>query len=258
VPDVRSLASFVATSIKVQQTALPPLPPHVYLTLPPGAHLASSTSAELPAGYKPVSVLYPGSKLLAYASQALSPLEGLLDSITSSAQAAVGQHAGDLFQDTTGGTTQANFYCDSGYSMVMYQHNSDGNQQAVWFACNGSNGPSDSLTLSPTSGYASSGSTLSWGASNASSCSITNVGAVSATGGAVAVYPSSTTTYTITCSNGNGGSASASATYTVIPNPPPTVSFSVSPNPLLQLHKRHELQHYRHRRRRHLRLHACV
>ena len=89
--------------------------------------------------------------------------------------------------------------------------------------------PTVSISVSPSSITQGSSATLSWNSSNASSCSVSNVGGVQPSMfGATTVNPSSSTSYTISCS-GSGGSNSASASLTVT-RPPVTVDLKVDPD----------------------------
>lgn len=79
------------------------------------------------------------------------------------------------------------------------------------------NGPTLTLTASPTTVTSGSSSTLTWTVSNATSCTASGgwTGNKTATGGTESTGPlSSNKTYTLNCSNSNG-SASASATVSV-------------------------------------------
>ena len=82
------------------------------------------------------------------------------------------------------------------------------------------NQPTMTLTANPTSITSGQSSTLTWSATDATSCIASGAwsGAKSATG-MQSVTPSATATYTLTCS-GTGGSVSQSATVTVSSAPP--------------------------------------
>jgi YD repeat-containing protein len=84
--------------------------------------------------------------------------------------------------------------------------------------------PTVSLSADPMSIDYGASSTLSWSATNATSCTIDHgVGPVNPPeGGTVPVSPLETTTYTITA-EGPGGTITATVTVTVIPPPAPTV-----------------------------------
>ncbi len=87
--------------------------------------------------------------------------------------------------------------------------------------------PTATLSAIPSSITTGGSSTLTWGSTNADSCTSTSFGPVNgATAGSVSVNPGSTKSYTITCSN-SAGSASDSATVTVS-NPPSSASVSSS------------------------------
>lgn len=79
--------------------------------------------------------------------------------------------------------------------------------------------PIANITAAPSTINVGQSSTLSWTTTNASSVSISGVGAV-ASSGSRAVYPASSTTYSLTAM-GAGGNAEASARVTVNPPPPP-------------------------------------
>lgn len=92
--------------------------------------------------------------------------------------------------------------------------------------------PTIVLTAQPTSISSGSSTTLSWNASNATSVTISGLGAQAASG-SVQVSPSSTTTYTATAT-GPGGTASTTAVVTVSgggSNPAaPTITLSAQPS----------------------------
>ena len=85
----------------------------------------------------------------------------------------------------------------------------------------------DSFAANPSGIDSGQSSTLTWTTSNATSVSISGVGAVSADG-STTVWPSATTTYTLTA-NGTGGPVTRQVTVTV--NPPSVTidSFVASP-----------------------------
>jgi len=76
--------------------------------------------------------------------------------------------------------------------------------------------PTVSLTASPTTVVAGSSSKLTWGSTNATSCTGSGFSTGNAKSGSVNVSPTSTKTYSVTCT-GLGGSATASASVTVYP-----------------------------------------
>jgi F5/8 type C domain len=84
--------------------------------------------------------------------------------------------------------------------------------------------PSVTLSATPASIAAGQSSTLTWSATNATSCSAAAAWTTStATSGSQTVKPTSTTTYTMTCT-GAGGTTSASTTVTVTTKPSVTLS----------------------------------
>jgi len=89
--------------------------------------------------------------------------------------------------------------------------------------------PVTALSASPSTIDQGQSTTLSWGSTDATSCTA-GWTASTATSGSESVSPGATTTYAITC-NGDGGSASDSVTVTVNapPAPVPTVNLSASP-----------------------------
>ncbi|TSD05640.1 MAG: hypothetical protein Greene07147_345 [Parcubacteria group bacterium Greene0714_7] len=91
--------------------------------------------------------------------------------------------------------------------------------------------PTATLSANPTSLVVGSSSTLTWGSTNATSCTGINFSTASANAGSVSVTPSQTTSYLVSCT-GAGGSASASQTVTVSSIPTPTVSLSATPTSL--------------------------
>jgi F5/8 type C domain/Domain of unknown function (DUF1929)/Glyoxal oxidase N-terminus len=74
--------------------------------------------------------------------------------------------------------------------------------------------PTASLAANPTSITAGQSSTLTWGSTNATSCTGTGFSTGNATAGSVTVTPSVTTSYSVSCM-GSGGTATASATVGV-------------------------------------------
>ncbi len=88
--------------------------------------------------------------------------------------------------------------------------------------------PTVSLSASPTSITSGQSSTLTWGSTNATSCTTSGFSG-SGTSGSATVSPTTSTTYSVTCT-GAGGSATGSATISVnAATPAPTVSLSASP-----------------------------
>lgn len=79
--------------------------------------------------------------------------------------------------------------------------------------------PTANITVTPSAIDAGQSATLSWTTANATSASISGIGAV-ANSGSQSVYPASSTTYSLTA-RGAGGSVEASARVTVNPPPPP-------------------------------------
>lgn len=79
--------------------------------------------------------------------------------------------------------------------------------------------PTASLSASPLAITNGNASTLTWGSTNATSCTGTNFSTGGATSGSVSVSPAADTTYTVTCT-GVAGTASAAKTVTVRPAPP--------------------------------------
>ena len=91
-----------------------------------------------------------------------------------------------------------------------------------------------SFTANPTTISQGAKSTLSWSLSNATSASISDVGAVSKTGGSVEVSPTVTTTYTLTA-QGPNGPKTATAKVTVSKVPLPEIkSFTVNKNTVVK------------------------
>ena len=83
------------------------------------------------------------------------------------------------------------------------------------------------LTASPTSITSGQSSTLSWGSTNATSCTGTGFTA-SGTSGSVTVSPTTNTTYSVTCTGASGTSPAARVTVTVTSNLP-TATLTASP-----------------------------
>ena len=92
--------------------------------------------------------------------------------------------------------------------------------------------PTVYLFAAPSTIQAGQGSTLNWGSTNATSCSLSQFGNVALPSGTQSVSPASTTSYSITCYGASGTSpATASATITVNQNPQPIiVSLYASPS----------------------------
>lgn len=86
--------------------------------------------------------------------------------------------------------------------------------------------PTVTISASPTTAISGSSSTLSWNATDSTTCTSSGAwsGIKSATGSET-VTPSSTSTYSISCT-GAGGSANASVIVNVSVPPPPTVTSS--------------------------------
>jgi hypothetical protein len=82
------------------------------------------------------------------------------------------------------------------------------------FFTSGVPAPTATLSANPTSIPSGQSSTLTWGSTNATSCTGTNFSTGNAVSGSVTVTPLTTTTYSLGCT-GAVGSASASATVTV-------------------------------------------
>jgi hypothetical protein len=86
----------------------------------------------------------------------------------------------------------------------------------------GTPAPTVTLQANPTTISAGGSSVISWGSTNATSCSGVGTGL----SGSVTVSPASTTTYTETCSGVTSPAASASVTVTVSTSCPPPVGFN--------------------------------
>src|SRR5215510_9730725 len=84
--------------------------------------------------------------------------------------------------------------------------------------------PNVTLATSPASIAAGQAATLTWSATNATSCAAPWT-ASKATTGSQSVSPTATTTYTLTCT-GASGTAAASTTVTVVSKPSLTLSAS--------------------------------
>jgi hypothetical protein len=82
------------------------------------------------------------------------------------------------------------------------------------FFTSGVMAPTATLSANPTSIPSGQSSTLTWGSTNATSCTGTNFSTGNAVSGSLPVAPLTTTTYSVSCT-GAAGSASASATVTV-------------------------------------------
>ena len=98
--------------------------------------------------------------------------------------------------------------------------------------------PPPSIALSATPSTIASGgtTTLSWTASNVTTCTATGgwIGAKAFSGSEARVGLVATTTFALTCS-GAGGTASQAVTVNVTPaTPPPTVALSAVPNAIVQ------------------------
>jgi hypothetical protein len=83
-----------------------------------------------------------------------------------------------------------------------------------------------SLSANPTSISQGQSSVLTWGSTNATSCTGTNF-TTSGTSGTASVTPSATTNYSVNCSG-----ATASATVTVTPTSPPVLVTTLDGSPL--------------------------
>ncbi len=94
--------------------------------------------------------------------------------------------------------------------------------------------PTCALAANPTSIVAGNSSTLNWQTTNATSVSITSIGAVTANG-YWGVSPTQTTTYVLTAT-GSGGTVTCQATVTVTPYTPnaPTCTLSANPTTINQ------------------------
>ena len=101
------------------------------------------------------------------------------------------------------------------YTITCYAQTGGSVTDAVTVTVTSAAAPvSVTLTANPNSIPSGSSSVLSWGSSNATSCSLNQGIGLSGTSGSRTVVLTSSTSYTITCS-GAGGTASATATVTV-------------------------------------------
>jgi hypothetical protein len=90
--------------------------------------------------------------------------------------------------------------------------------------------PTVSLSASATSVLPGGRSTLTWAATNATSCAASGAWSGSeAVSGTLTVTPSATSTYTLVCANAGGNSPAKSITVAVTP-PKPTVTIAASPS----------------------------
>ncbi len=124
---------------------------------------------------------------------------------------------------TAGGNTSVSPSTSTTYTITCTNAYGSANASATVTVTQPPN-PTDSITVNGSSSVtitAGNSVTVAWGATNATSCSINNgIGSVSASGGSVTQYPSSSMTYTITCSGLTGTTAAtASASVTVTPVP---------------------------------------
>jgi hypothetical protein len=96
----------------------------------------------------------------------------------------------------------------------------------------GASGPSISFSANPTTVDAGDNSTLTWNASNATSCTASGGWSGNkATSGSQSVGPiNATTSYVLTCTNGSA-SSSSSLTVTVAAPPPPAPTVTLNANP---------------------------
>jgi len=76
--------------------------------------------------------------------------------------------------------------------------------------------PTATLALLPSAIFSGDSTTVSWGSTNATSCTGTNFSTGGATSGSTSVSATTNTTYTVTCT-GDAGTASDSKTLTVYP-----------------------------------------
>lgn len=81
--------------------------------------------------------------------------------------------------------------------------------------------PTASLTASTNPIIAGNSTTLTWGSTNATTCTDNGWTASSASSGTQVVSPASTTTYTIYCTSADGYNSSPTTQRTVTVNPPP-------------------------------------
>jgi hypothetical protein len=87
--------------------------------------------------------------------------------------------------------------------------------------------PTTTLSANPTSITSGQSSTLTWGSTNATSCTGAGFSTGNAVSGSTAVAPATTTAYSVSCT-GPGGTASASAAVTVTLAPTDTTAPSIS------------------------------
>jgi hypothetical protein len=102
----------------------------------------------------------------------------------------------------------------------------------LWLTCPILTAPTCSLSANPATINQGQSSTLTWTTlGSPTAASISNIGAVSPTGGSVNVSPTVSTAYTLTVSNAAGsGTCSAAVTVTPLPNQPPTAGFVMGPD----------------------------
>jgi len=86
-----------------------------------------------------------------------------------------------------------------------------------WFYNPPTPAPTVTISANPTSITAGQSATITWGSTNASSCTGSGFSTGGTTSGSVSVSPSTTTTYSVSCS-GPGGSSSNSTLVTVAPS----------------------------------------
>jgi hypothetical protein len=117
--------------------------------------------------------------------------------------------------------------------MITVVHTNSGSQSSDLFAAwltttgGGTQQPTATLSANPASIAAGGSSTLTWGSTNATSCT-GNGFTTTGTSGTATVSPTATQTYNIVCT-GPGGTANASATVTVGTVLSPTATLSANP-----------------------------
>ena len=128
---------------------------------------------------------------------------------------------------TASGSATVNPSVTTTYQIFCSNDEGDANASRTVTVTAGTPAPVVSLSASPSALTTGQSSTLTWSATNATSCT-KNFGSGTAVSGSTSVTPSTTSTYSVTCT-GAGGTGSQSATVTVTAPPLPTVSFSISP-----------------------------
>ncbi len=146
---------------------------------------------------------------------------------------ASGSWTGD--QATSGSMQQAGLTNDSTYTLTCTGTGGTANHSVTVTVTPAPppEAPSVSLTASPTTVAMNGSTTLSWNASNATSCTASGswTGDQATSGSMQQAGLTNDSTYTLTCT-GTGGTANDSVTVTVTPAPPPeapSVSLTASP-----------------------------